>query len=110
MNDTGTVDCYADGGAESSRDYTLITIYTTLMCITIGGNLLVITAFATDAALRAIANYWIVSLSLTDIFVSTTAMPLQVCAQGSAHVRTHSTRTAMATVPPQSVDARRGCV
>jgi hypothetical protein len=78
MNDT-TVDCYAND-AESSRDYMLITIYTTLMSITIGGNLLVIIAFATDAALRAIANYWIVSLSLTDIFVSITAMPLQVCA------------------------------
>lgn len=52
--------------------------YCTLIGVTVSGNLLVILAFSKEPTLQAITNYWIVSLSLTDICLACTVLPLQV--------------------------------
>uniref|UniRef100_A0A914VZ02 G-protein coupled receptors family 1 profile domain-containing protein n=1 Tax=Plectus sambesii TaxID=2011161 RepID=A0A914VZ02_9BILA len=52
--------------------------YCSLIGVTVSGNLLVILAFAKEPTLRAITNYWIVSLSLTDICLACTVLPLQL--------------------------------
>ena len=60
------------------REYVTIVLYIILLVTTICGNILVIAAFCTDNTLQAISNYWIVSLSLTDIVLASTVLPLQV--------------------------------
>lgn len=77
MIDNGTT----DGGEELSLPpLAVVTIigYCTLICVTVSGNLLVILAFTKEPTLQAITNYWIVSLSLTDICLACTVLPLQV--------------------------------
>ena len=76
----------------ASADVFQITTYATVSLMTIAGNLLVIGAFMKDTTLRvrldsrcllsdamqAIANYWIVSLSSTDIILATIVLPFRV--------------------------------
>lgn len=49
-----------------------------LLTFCIAGNLLVVLSFANEPTLQVITNYWIVSLSLTDIILATAVMPLQM--------------------------------
>jgi hypothetical protein len=58
---------------------TVVVAYALLIAITISGNLLVVIAFWRESSLQVICNFWIFSLSFTDICLAITVLPLQVC-------------------------------
>lgn len=67
-----------DRGNMGAGQITTVVGYLVVIVLTVGGNLLVVAAFARETTLRAITNYWIVSLAITDVVLALTVMPLQV--------------------------------
>lgn len=80
-NQTGNLDNFNSSSCNTPTSSMSWTIIATILSvstsvITIGGNILVITAFALEKKLRVIGNYFIVSLAATDLLIGLFSMNL----------------------------------